>query len=63
MGYPGLVKGSLKQQLHAYEIEVIKKAIEAAEGDRKAAASELGIGISSLYRKLEGEANDNQKSS
>ena len=63
MGYPGLVKGSLKQQLQAYELEVIKKAIEAAEGDRKLAASQLGIGISSLYRKLEGEANDNHKSS
>jgi len=63
MGYPGLIKGSLKQQLQAYEVEVIKKAIEAAEGDRKLAASQLGIGVSSLYRKLEGEANDHHKTS
>jgi transcriptional regulator with PAS, ATPase and Fis domain len=34
---------------------VIKNAIEIADGDRKVAANQLGIGISSLYRKLEGE--------
>lgn len=45
--------GTLKQQLRTYEIAVIKKAINDASGDRKLAASQLGIGVSSLYRKLE----------
>lgn len=49
--------GSLKQQMHEFEIAVIHKAIEKADGDRKLAASQLGIGVSSLYRKLE---NDHQ---
>ncbi len=44
---------SLKHQLHCYEIAVIKKAIKEANGDRKLAANRLGIGVSSLYRKLE----------
>ncbi len=46
---------SLKSQLHAYELIVIKKAIESANGDRKLAARNLGIGVSSLYRKMETE--------
>jgi two-component system, NtrC family, response regulator AtoC len=32
---------------------VINKAIVDAGGDRRAAAQKLGIGLSSLYRKLE----------
>lgn len=46
-------QGTLKQQLRTYEIAVIKKAISEADGDRKLAAGRLGIGVSSLYRKLE----------
>ena len=49
---------TLKQQLRAYEIAVIKKAISDADGDRKLAASRLGIGVSSLYRKLEDDNDD-----
>ena len=44
---------SLKQQLKNYELAIIKSAIEDAGGDRKLAAKRLGIGISSLYRKLD----------
>ncbi|NNE63804.1 MAG: sigma-54-dependent Fis family transcriptional regulator [Gammaproteobacteria bacterium] len=44
---------SLKQQLKNYELAIIKSAIEDAKGDRKLAAKQLGIGISSLYRKLD----------
>lgn len=51
-------QGTLKQQLHTFEIEVINNAIEAANGDRKLAASNLDIGISSLYRKLEDGNNE-----
>ncbi|MBT3205068.1 MAG: sigma-54-dependent Fis family transcriptional regulator [Gammaproteobacteria bacterium] len=47
---------TLKQQLHSYEIAVIKKAIKEARGDRKLAANQLGIGVSSLYRKLEDDS-------
>jgi two-component system response regulator AtoC len=53
-GNPELAERSLKQQLHDFEIDVIKNTIEIANGDRKVAASRLGIGVSSLYRKLEG---------
>lgn len=45
--------GSLKEQLHSYEVSVINKTIKDCNGDRKAAANRLGIGVSSLYRKLE----------
>jgi len=54
-GYQGLPQGSLKHQLQHFEIDVINKAIELADGDRKIAARQLGIGVSSLYRKLESE--------
>ncbi len=52
-------QGTLKQQLQSFEIAVIKNAIREAGGDRKLAASRLGIGVSSLYRKLEGESVKN----
>jgi two-component system response regulator AtoC len=51
--YSGQNQGTLKQQLHAFEIIVINKTIAAAKGNRKLAANQLGIGVSSLYRKLE----------
>jgi two-component system response regulator AtoC len=44
---------SLKRQLRNYEQAIIKAAIEEANGDRKVAADRLGIGVSSLYRKLD----------
>lgn len=46
-------EGSLRDQLRHREAELIAKAISEAGGDRKAAAQKLGIGLSSLYRKLE----------
>lgn len=46
-------QGSLKRQLRNYELAIIKAAIDAAKGDRKLAADRLGIGVSSLYRKLD----------
>ena len=52
---------SLKQQLRTYELAIINAAIGDAAGDRKQAAKQLGIGVSSLYRKLEiltGESNE-----
>jgi two-component system response regulator AtoC len=47
------VQETLKQQLRNYELAIIKTAISDTHGDRKLAANRLGIGISSLYRKLE----------
>ena len=44
---------SLKRQMRNYELAIIKAAIDEAEGDRKLAADRLGIGVSSLYRKLD----------
>jgi len=44
---------SLKRQLNNYELAIIKTAIDDANGDRKLAADRLGIGVSSLYRKLD----------
>jgi len=45
-------EGSLRDQLQHFEVEIVKRAIGAAEGDRKLAAQRLGISLSSLYRKL-----------
>ena len=44
---------TLKHQLRNFEQAIIKTAIDEAHGDRKLAARRLGIGVSSLYRKLE----------
>jgi len=44
---------SLRDQVRAYEINVILGTIEECDGDRKGAADNLGIGLSTLYRKLE----------
>jgi two-component system response regulator AtoC len=46
---------SLRDRVRAFEIGVIKDAIDEADGDRKVAARRLGIGLSTLYRKLEEE--------
>jgi two-component system, NtrC family, response regulator AtoC len=43
----------LREQLREFEHALILKAIEDCSGDRRAAAQQLSIGLSSLYRKLE----------
>lgn len=45
--------GGLREQLRRVEADIIFRAIDNCAGDRRAAAQMLGIGISSLYRKLE----------
>ena len=45
--------GYLRDQLRKVELEILRRAIADAEGDRKLAAQRLGIGLSSLYRKLD----------
>lgn len=51
----GVVKAgvTLREQVRQFEIEVIRKAIDDHDGDRRQAAQVLGLGLSSLYRKLE----------
>ncbi|MBF0212964.1 MAG: sigma-54-dependent Fis family transcriptional regulator [Magnetococcales bacterium] len=50
---PGSGGKSLRERMRNMEIQLILQAIDEADGDRKLAARELGIGLSSLYRKLE----------
>jgi DNA-binding NtrC family response regulator len=45
---------NLREQVRKFESAFIGKAISDAAGDRRMAAQKLGIGLSSLYRKLEG---------
>lgn len=45
--------GYLRHQLRQVEAEILLRAIKEVGGDRKLAAQKLGIGVSSLYRKLE----------
>lgn len=45
--------GVLRDQVRRYEGELIHRAIADCGGDRRSAAQRLGIGLSSLYRKLE----------
>ena len=47
------IEGSLRDQMRWIEAGIIAKALDEADGDRKLAAQRLGIGLSSLYRKLE----------
>jgi two-component system response regulator AtoC len=44
---------SLRELVRTHEYNLIQVAIEYAGGDRRAAAQALGIGLSTLYRKLE----------
>ncbi|PWC31669.1 helix-turn-helix domain-containing protein, partial [Azospirillum sp. TSO22-1] len=44
---------SLKDQVASFERKLILNAIQAAGGDRRIAARNLGLGLSTLYRKLE----------
>lgn len=45
--------GTLREQVRKYEAMLIMRTIEELNGDRRAAAQKLDIGLSSLYRKLE----------
>ena len=45
--------GTLREQMRCFEAALILKTIEETDGDRRAAAQKLNIGLSSLYRKLE----------
>jgi two-component system response regulator AtoC len=45
--------GSLRERVRRFELSLIRRAIDSAAGDRRLAAQRLGIGLSSLYRKLE----------
>ena len=45
--------GDLREQMRRFEASLIAKTLEDAGGDRKIAAQRLGIGLSSLYRKME----------
>ncbi|HEY5791068.1 MAG TPA: sigma-54 dependent transcriptional regulator [Gammaproteobacteria bacterium] len=55
-GDPAGSSAPLRDQVRAFEIGVIQNAIDEADGDRRIAARRLGIGLSTLYRKLEEEA-------
>ncbi len=46
-------RGLLREQVRDFEHSLIVRAIEDCAGDRRQAAQRLGIGLSSLYRKLE----------
>ncbi len=53
-GAPSGASGAgLREQLRRVEAEIVQRAIAEADGDRRVAAQRLGIGLSSLYRKLE----------
>ncbi len=49
------VGDTLREQVRRYELKAIHKAIDDMGGDRQKAAKRLGIGTSTLYRKLEEE--------
>ncbi|HTT10666.1 MAG TPA: helix-turn-helix domain-containing protein [Burkholderiaceae bacterium] len=44
---------SLRAQMRRFEAQVIVRALEETDGDRRLAAQRLSIGLSSLYRKIE----------
>jgi two-component system response regulator AtoC len=46
-------EGGLRERLRRVEAELILAALRDCNGDRRLAAQRLGIGLSSLYRKLE----------
>lgn len=52
-GLPLASDMNLREQVRRFEAGVIAKALADAGGDRKRAAESLGIGLSSLYRKIE----------
>jgi DNA-binding NtrC family response regulator len=50
---PSACEGSLRAQLRSFEARLIARALQEANDDRRLAAERLGIGLSSLYRKLD----------
>ena len=46
-------EGFLRDQMRRVEADIVRRALQEADGDRRIAAQRLGIGLSSLYRKLE----------
>jgi two-component system response regulator AtoC len=50
---PTSAGGSLRDQVRRAEADIIFRVLKECGGDRKAAAQQLEIGLSSLYRKLE----------
>jgi two-component system response regulator AtoC len=46
-------QGLLRDQMRRLELDILQRAIDGAQGDRRLAAQRLGIGLSSLYRKME----------
>jgi two-component system response regulator AtoC len=55
---PPSAEGGLRERVRRFELSLIRRAIEEAGGDRRLAAQRLGIGLSSLYRKLEEFSGD-----
>ncbi len=51
-------RDSLREQVKVFETQIIKNAIEDAGGDRKMAARQLDIALSSLYRKFDESADE-----
>jgi len=51
-------EGTLRERVRRFELALIRRAIDEAGGDRRIAAQRLGIGLSSLYRKLEEFSGD-----
>ncbi|MBL8490887.1 MAG: hypothetical protein JNM82_08925, partial [Rhodocyclaceae bacterium] len=45
--------GQLRDQMRRIEADIIFRTLDECDGDRRGAATRLGIGLSSLYRKLE----------
>lgn len=45
--------GLLRYQMRKLEREILQRAIDSVGGDRRLAAQKLGIGLTSLYRKME----------
>lgn len=45
--------GDLREQMRRFEAAVIAGALKETSGDRRQAAERLGIGLSSLYRKID----------
>ncbi|MFO1327722.1 MAG: sigma-54 dependent transcriptional regulator [Rubrivivax sp.] len=52
-------EGTLRERVRRFELSLIRRAIDEAGGDRRLAAQRMGIGLSSLYRKLEEFSGDN----
>jgi two-component system response regulator AtoC len=52
---PATAHGTLKERTTAFERLSILQTIEMLGGDRRRAADVLGIGLSTLYRKLDGD--------